>query len=207
MSAPKPAIAVEAEPFIPYVAPKDYPERLRPALAAYEKRMGFLPNALKLYMHRPEILELLIRLNNTVMRDESGQLDKGLKRRIGALCSKINGCTYCISHNCNTLKTAIGADAEGWGFDDAAMRRLYAPGYRGENEFENACFDYARAASEDASSVSTEILERLRARLTPPQIIELAAVVGFWKMFNTIHDSLHVPIEAALAADSGYARI
>lgn len=207
MPTSKPAIAIEAEPFIPYVAPEHYPERLKPALAAYEKRMGFLPNALKLYMHRPEILELLVRLNNTVMRDESGHLEQGLKRRIGALCSKINGCTYCISHNCNTLKTSVGADAEGWGLSDADIRKLYAPGYRGETEFEHACFDYARAASEDLSNVPRDILERLRARLTPPQIIELAAVVGFWKMFNTIHDSLHVPIEAALASEAGYARL
>jgi uncharacterized peroxidase-related enzyme len=203
-SAP-PEPLVEAEPFIPYVAPERYPAELRPMLAAYEARMGFLPNALKLYMHRPEILKLLIQLNNTVMRDASGQLDKGLKRRIGALCSRLNGCTYCTAHNCGTLKTAVGAEAEGWGFSDADVRRLYAPGYRGEGEFEHACFDYARAASEDSSNVPDEVLRRLAAHLTPPQVVELACVVGFWKMFNTIHDSLHVPLEAKLLGEAGYA--
>jgi len=42
------------------------------------------------------------------------------------------------------------------------------------------------------------------ALLTPPQIIELACVVGFWKMYNTIHDSLRVPIEAHLLEQTGY---
>ena len=49
-----------------------------------------------------------------------------------------------------------------------------------------------------------EILDRLAAHLTPPQVVELACVVGFWKMFNTIHDSLHVPLEAGLLGESGY---
>ncbi len=204
MSAPPPRLTVEAEPVIPYVAPDDYPESLRPALEGYEARMGFLPNALKLYMHRPELLELLIRLNDTVMRGESGHLDRGLKRRLGALCSRLNGCTYCTAHNCGTLKTAVDADAEGWGFSDGDVRDLLEEGYVPDAEAERACFDYARAASEDASSVPREILDRLAAHLTPPQVVELACVVGFWKMFNTIHDSLHVPLEAGLLGESGY---
>ena len=42
------------------------------------------------------------------------------------------------------------------------------------------------------------ILDRLAETLTPPQAVELACVVGFWKMYNGIHESLGVPIEAAL---------
>ncbi len=204
MSAPPPRLTVEAEPVIPYVAPEDYPVNLRPALEAYEARMGFLPNAIKLYAHRPEILELLIRLNDTVMRGPSGHLDPGLKRRLGALCSRLNGCTYCTAHNGGTLKTAVDADAEGWGFTDDDVRELFDAGYVPDAEAERACFDYARVASEDPSNVPREILDRLAAHLTPPQVVELACVVGFWKMYNTIHDSLHVPLEAKLLGESGY---
>ena len=52
-----PPAAAEAEPFFPYVTEEDYPETLKPVLEPYKKRMGFIPNALKLYMHRPEIAE------------------------------------------------------------------------------------------------------------------------------------------------------
>ena len=204
MSAPPPRLSVESEPLVPYVQPEDYPENLRPALEAYEARMGFLPNALKLYMHRPEILELLIRLNDTVMRGASGHLDAGLKRRLGAFCSRLNGCTYCTAHNCGTLKTAVDADAEGWGFSDEDVRALLSDDYVPDADAERACFDYARAASTDSSSVPREILDRLAQHLTPPQVVELACVVGFWKMYNTIHDSLHVPLETHLLAESGY---
>ena len=42
--------------------------------------MGFMPNALKLYAHWPEILALLGQLNYTVMRDDSGHLDSTVWR-------------------------------------------------------------------------------------------------------------------------------
>ena len=49
-----------------------------------------------------------------------------------------------------------------------------------------------------------EILQRLKQHLTPPQIVELACVVGFWKFYNTVHDSLHIPVESQLLNDTGY---
>ncbi len=108
MSAPPPRLTVEAESLVPYVAPEDYPEDLRLALAAYEERMGFLPNAIKLYAHRPEILELLIRLNDTVMRSASGHLDSGLKRRLGAKLAIVlwSGANRHTSHITSTLRPA-----------------------------------------------------------------------------------------------------
>ena len=73
-----------------------------------------------------------------------------------------------------------------------------------EEEFERVCFDYARSASHDPSNVPEEILRSLAEHLSPAQIMELAAVVGFWKMYNTIHDSLHIPIEEHVLPESGY---
>ena len=70
ITPPKPKVLVEGEPFIPYVKEEDFDPRLmRPLLEPYKKRMGFLPNALKLYAHRPEIAETLWRLNSNIMRD------------------------------------------------------------------------------------------------------------------------------------------
>ncbi len=72
------------------------------------------------------------------------------------------------------------------------------------NEIERVRFDFVRAASQDPRTVPDEIYDRLKTLLTPPQIVELACVVGFWKMYNTIHDALRVPIEEALLANTGY---
>jgi hypothetical protein len=34
--------------------------------------------------------------------------------------------------------------------------------------------------------------------LSPAQVVELACLVGFWKMYNTIHEALKIPIEEHL---------
>lgn len=194
----------EAEPFIPYVEEEDYPEAIRPQLAAYKARMGFVPNALKLYLHRPEISEVLWALNDRIMRDESSTLDTLLKRRIAVTISKINGCAYCTSHHCMVLKSPRGAGTEGYGMEDGELRELLSGELEPADEFERACFDYAGAATRDAGNVAPDILARLKEHLTPPQIVELAAVVGFWQLYNTVHDSLSIPVEAALLPDTAY---
>lgn len=195
---------IEKEPFIPYVREADYPASLKPALEPYARRMGFVPNALKLYMHRPEIAETLWKLNSNIMRDPSSTLDQNLKRRLAAVASKVNGCTYCTAHHCSMLRRPAEDGAEGWGMKDEDLAALLRGEDGPKNEMERACFDFARAASEDPGAVPDDVLERLKTYLTPPQVVELACVIGFWKMYNTIHDSLRIPIEAHLTEDIPY---
>jgi uncharacterized peroxidase-related enzyme len=199
-----PVGGVEKEPLIPYVEEKDCPENLKPSLAPYMTRMGFIPNALKLYMHRPEIAETLWKLNSNIMRDPSSTLDQGLKRRISAICSTTNGCTYCAAHCCDMLKKPLGGSSEGWGMSREEVMDLVRGGLAPRDEMERVCFDFARATSAEPAAVPDELLERLKAHLTPPQIVELASVVGFWKMYNTIHDALRIPIEAHLEHDTDF---
>ena len=194
----------EDEPFIPYVKEEDYPESLQHVLGPYVERMGFLPNALKLYMHRPEIAETLFILNSRVMRDPSSTLDQNLKRRLGTLASKVNGCTYCTSHHCSILQAPADSESEGWGMSDGETREMLAGDVVGADEFERVCFDFVRAASADPGNVPDELRQRLKQHLTPNQIIELACVVGFWKFYNTIHDSLNIPLESHLQPYAGY---
>ena len=59
IAPPKPKVLFEAEPFIPYMREQDFDPRLASVTEPYKKRMGFLPNALKLYAYRPEIAETL----------------------------------------------------------------------------------------------------------------------------------------------------
>lgn len=52
--------------------------------------------------------------------------------------------------------------------------------------------------------MTDDIYDRLKADLTPAQIVELVCVAGLWEMYNTLHDSLRIPIEAHLLDDAGY---
>ncbi|NKB22666.1 MAG: hypothetical protein GKS01_19430 [Alphaproteobacteria bacterium] len=191
----------EKDPIIPYADTDSLTGDLKTAVDAYIERMGFLPNALKLYMHRPELLACLIRLNNTVMRDDTSHLDAGLKRRLAAVCSALNESDYCVAHNSNTLKTDTDSDGEGWGFTADDVAALLDDSYAPEGPLEQASFDYARAATLDPTNVPEAVIHTLNDVLTPPQVAELAVLVGFWKMYNSIHESLHIPIEQELLAD------
>src|SRR5215472_2477425 len=204
IAPPKPKVLFEAEPFIPYLREEDFDSRLKPVLDPYKKRMGFLPNALKLYAYRPEIAETLWKLNSNVMRDPTSTLDQLLKRKLAAVCCTVNGCAYCTAHSCAMLKKARDSDFEGWGLEEEEVQAIVTGAYEPKDEHERACFDYVRAASSDPTSVPDEILQRLKQHLTPPQIVELACVVGFWKFYNTVHDSLHIPVESQLLQDTGY---
>ena len=204
MGAPQPKVTVEGQPFIPYVLESEYPANLKPVLDPYIARMGFLPNALKLYMHRPEIAETLWSLNSKIMRDPSSMLDQLLKRKLAVVCCAINGCAYCTAHSCSMLKKPAGVGAEGWGMTDEQLTELITGQAKPANAMEAACFDYVRAASSDPSNVPDHVLENLKAHLTPAQIVELACVVGFWKFYNTVHDSLHIPIEQQVLGDTGF---
>lgn len=202
-AAPKPEALAEEEPFIPYVREEDFTPALKRELEPYKKRLGVVTNAARLYAHRPEIAETLWKLCDNVMRDPSSTLDRLLKRRLGTLASAINGCAYCTAHGCAMLKRPVGTGSEGWGFSDREVQDTLTGAAEPKDEFERVCFDYVRAASEDPNSVAEELLQRLKRHLTPPQIIELACVVGFWKFYNTVHDSLHIPIESQLRGEIG----
>jgi alkylhydroperoxidase family enzyme len=204
MNAPPPRLTVEPEPFIPYMPDEEVVNRLRATVEPYMKRMGFLPNALKLYAHRPEIAETLFKLNSNIMRDPSSTIDQFLKRKLSAIASRTNGCTYCTAHCCSMLIRSEGMGPEGWGLSEDEVHDLLSGDYQPKDELERVAIDFVVAASTDPSNVPEELLERLKQHLTPPQIVELACVVGFWKFYNTVHDSLHIPLESSLLGDSGW---
>src|SRR6516164_6297516 len=168
ITPPKPKVLFEAQPFIPYMPEADFDQRLRPVVEPYKKRMGFLPNALKLYAYRPEIAETLWKLNSNVMRDPSSKLDQLLKRKLAAVACAINGCAYCTAHSCSMLKKPKELGFEGWGLSENELQDLITGAYTPANEMELACF------------------------------------VGFWKFYNAVHDSLHIPVESSLLGDTGY---
>jgi alkylhydroperoxidase family enzyme len=200
---PEPRVTEVKEPFIPYLPDEEVVKRLRAVVEPYMKRMGFLPNALKLYAYRPEIAGTLFRLNSNIMRDPSSTLDQFLKRKLAAVACKINGCAYCTAHSCNMLMRPKGG-AEGWGLSQDELLGILDDDYQPADPMERACFEYIRAACRAPYAVPDAVLENLKAHLSPPQIVELACVAGFWKFYNTVHDSLHIPVEEHLLNDTRY---
>jgi len=184
----------EAEPFFPYADTTNLPREVSAQLTAYEARMGFLPNALKLYAHRPHILRQIIRLNNTVMRHGSNDLSEEFKYRMSFIISRNHGCRYCSAHHANTMRKKFGyGDGE-----LTAILQLRNPA----NERERAAWAFVDAASRGPEHTTDAIRDELAKRFTPAEIVEIAATLGFWAFYNRIHSNLDVPIEQHLLHES-----
>lgn len=186
----------EREPFFPYADTTDLPREVAAQLNAYEARMGFLPNALKLYAHRPHILRQIIRLNNTVMRHESNDLSEEFKYRLSFIISRNHGCRYCSAHHANTMKTKFGYDNE----ELTDILRLNNP----RDDRERAAWAFVDAASQGPEHTTDELRSDLTRHFTPEEIVEIATTLGFWAFYNRIHSNLNVPIEEHLLPESGW---
>ncbi len=203
-SEQSPKFVEEAEPVIPYVDERMLSKDSRALLERAAAKLGVVPNAGRTYAHRPDILGLVDLMDYTIIRSDHSNLDIGLKNKLGVICSSINHCVYCTSHQCNMAQSRYDETGEKWGLTDAEVLSLISGADKGKDDVERLCFEFARTASQGASNVSVDLLERMKIHLSPAQIVELGCVVAMWKFFNTMHDSLHIPSEGTFSKYSGF---
>jgi len=193
---PTPAHNDDSPAFLPYPPTGDnlehVPVHVRPDAFYYRARMGFLPNAVKLYLHVPWIAEHLFRLNNAVMRDQRNGLDEEFKYGLAFAISRTNGCPYCVAHHACTLERR-------WQYDEQDLKDALDPAAP-RNEREAVAMEFVRQASKDAASVTDEKRAALAKNFTPSEVMEIVLLAGFWKMYNFMHITMAVPIEDPLLA-------
>ncbi len=181
----------DADSFIPYPPIGEHlehvPIHVRTELHYYIQRMGFLPHTLKLYLHIPWIAEYLFKINNAIMRDERNSLSEHLKYKLALLASRDNGCRYCTAHNVYTLKRR-------WSHSDDEIEGVLHLD-KAEDEREAVAMEFVHQASLNPGAVTDELRARLAKHFTPQEVMEIVLVVGFWKMYNTMHAAMAAPLE------------
>lgn len=188
-----------SKPVIPYADERNLDAE---SLAIFEKTatmLGVVPNAARTYAHRPDIAKLIHSMYSTIVVSDKSNLSLGLKVKLGVICSSVNGCVYCTSHQCSTAKGMSQQEGKKWGLTDEDLAGLISGKDEGGDDVERVCFEFARSASFSPTEVKVELLERMKAVLSSAQIVELGCVVSMWKFFNTMHDSLHIPSEGAMS--------
>jgi AhpD family alkylhydroperoxidase len=187
----------ESRAFLPYPDLGEnlakVPIHVRPDVAYYIQRMGFLPNAIKLYLHVPWIAEHLFNINNAIMRDERNSLSEHFKYRLSFLASRENGCAYCTAHHAATLKRR-------WNYSEKLLADVLGNDEPAD-EREAVAFEFVREASRNPGGVSDDLRSRLAKHFTPQEVMEIVLVVGFWKMYNLMHDAMKLPIEDPVIRD------
>ena len=102
--------------------------------------------------------------------------------------SKLNECTYCVSHHAPKL-TVTGVS------ERAALNVL---DYDNEPEFDEVdrlVIEYAILVTEQANRVRDEVFDRLRAQFDDAQITELTWRIALCGAFNRFNDVLQNEIE------------
>jgi alkylhydroperoxidase family enzyme len=197
--APKPIDTVrdegDSQAFIPYPPIghdlQHLPIHVRPDVHYYRARMGFLPNAIKLYLHTPWIAEHLCRLNNALMRDERNGLSEEFKYRVAFVASRANDCPYCVSHQACTLERR-------WNYAPEKLAATLDPAAPRDAR-EDVAMEFVLQSSKDPAGVTDELRARLAKHFTPGEVMEIVLLVGFWKMYNLMHVAMAVPIEDPVA--------
>jgi alkylhydroperoxidase family enzyme len=175
------------------------PIYVRPDVDFYQRRMGFLPDTIKLYLHVPWAAEFLFRLNNALMRDERNAIDEEMKYRLSAIVSRDNECVYCTSHH-------VGVFKQKFGYEEAEIERVLRH-EEPRDAREALAREFVHQASLDSRGVTDDLRRRMIQTFTPQEYMEIVLLVGFWKMYNTMHNALGVEAEAPVGEFARFANI
>jgi uncharacterized peroxidase-related enzyme len=177
-STPSPRIA----PLPPEHAPE-----LEEQFEAMRRNLGFIPNSILIMQRVPKLAKALAQMTAAVW-DPDGTVDRGFKRIIAHVASRVAGCRYCMAH------TAGGALH--FGVEDKKLAAVWE--YRTSPLYsaaERATLDFATAAASVPNAVTEDMFAELRTYWTEEQIVEIVGVISLFGFLNRWNDTLGTPLE------------
>ena len=172
---------------VPPLAITTTPE-LAPLLEQAERAMGYLPNDVLSLCHWPELLQSLGGLVHTVL--QTGDVDPSLKRLIGIISSRTQGCTYCTAHS-SYGASQLGVDAEKI---NAVFEFETSPLF---TDAERAVLRVAWHGALQPSAVTDDDFEALKAHFSEREIVEIVAVLSLYGFLNRWNGTLQTEMEPA----------
>jgi AhpD family alkylhydroperoxidase len=153
--------------------------------------MGYRPNDVLSLCHWPELLQSLGGLVQTVL--QTGEVDPTLKRLIGIISSRTQGCTYCTAHS------SYGANQLGVEADKIAAVFEFetSPLF---SDAERVVLRVAWHGALQPNAVSDADFAALKEHFSEREIIEIVAVLSLYGFLNRWNDTLKTELEAPPAA-------
>lgn len=176
----------------------EVPADVQPIYRRYAEEYGPFLNQVKVFAHRPpavkHIMGLLLELA------EESILPKRYLEIALVVVSKINECTYCVSHHQPRL-VAQGLEAE-------TVNHILDPECPGLDEVDRLVRDYSVQVTENFNYIRDAMFERLREHFSEEQIVELTLRIALCGFFNRFNDALQIGmedgvVEQMLSASSG----
>lgn len=171
-------------PRVPLPPLEDATPDVRTLFDAFMRERGNVPNLFRAASLRPPIVLTLFAHLRAVTGP--GEVPVLLKELLTVRVSNLNACGYCLASH-TALSRKHGATDEQITWLEAGRFDGFEPGWR-------AALAYADAMTPTGADVTDEIYAELARWWTPPQIVEITAVIGFFNYFNRFAEALRIPV-------------
>jgi alkylhydroperoxidase family enzyme len=160
------------------------PEDELPDLAELGKYLKGVPDSMRAYAHRPEVMKIFVQLELELV--SKGIVPVPIKTRVAYITGRLNGGVYTSSHTGGRLIRDFGVSRE----DLARMLNEDPPS---DDESLNAVVRYTRFAAVNKST--DKAMEDLLKFYSPAQIVEITCVIGLYSWTSRVHDALGLQVE------------
>ena len=151
---------------------------------AFMRERGNVPNLFRAASLRPPIVLTLFAHLRAVTGP--GEVPVLLKELLTVRVSQLNSCAYCLASH-TALSRKHGAT-------DAQLSSVESAAFDGFEPAWRAAFAFADAMTPTRGDVTDEIYAELARWWTPPQIVEITSVIGFFNYFNRFAEALRIPV-------------
>lgn len=179
--------------------PNDYQYAwyMRPILALMRRRLGVLPEPVRLWARLP-LAFLGFQLMNFALERRASPLGGSLRALIRTRIAQMNSCHFCVDLNASR---ALDRGATSEQLHDLGNFRD-SPLF---NEDEKAALAYAEAITATDSSIDPSLIERLRHAFGDDGIVELAALAAHQNLSAKFNAALGVPVQGFCMTAHGLA--
>lgn len=147
---------------------------------SFEEKNENVPEWIKVMAHRPEILKEFTGLFKTIM--EKGEIEPHLKWKIAYVISETLKCKFCVSVTVKMLKKM--------GASDKLLTDIKEISNLPDQEKE--ILDLVKDITLDGYLDNPEIMEKLKNRLTGPEIVEIVSVIGLFNYINRFNNTFAI---------------
>ncbi len=170
---------------MPHIAPLANEQATPEARALFDAltaKLRMVPNIFRTMGHAPAVLQHTLGLNEAIGHD----LDPKLRELAYLTASRINHCGYC-EHYHKTFARAAGLS------DGQIQKAGLAVDETAYSELERLVIRFADEWTRQGKA-SAEVVQALAARLSPAQLVTLAATVGLANWTNRFNETFGIQL-------------
>lgn len=161
---------------VPLVEPVAEPPELQPVFNQLRETRGRVPRMYRTLAHHPAILSAHRSYFNAAL--DSGQLPRAFKEKVAYKVARMRGSSYSTgSHRSYALKHGVSPE------ELAAIERSE---YGALEPKERLALEFAEKIVQNDGEIPGQLFDAFGKHFTPPQIVELVALVGIMELACTM---------------------